>query len=177
MRGDKLQSNMLLFPVFCLVWVSTLATAEVPASKVPAAESDFRNCEDVLVDDVTDMAYADQGQPFTGKVRCFYDDEMKFLKSERVFDAGVAIGSHHCYYRDGPRKYSIIFKDGKRHKLGSEFFSPRVSTRNEGGKGRRYGSIFFIPDEYREYFCVDKILSAISTYACLIWFGFPLSLY
>ena len=146
--------------VFCLILICTIATAEESLVEGQLTENDFRNCEDVLVDDVTDMAFGDQGQPFTGKVRCFYDTKMKFIKSERVFDEGTPVGSHHCFFWNGIIKYTIIYKNGKRYKLGSEFFSPQeeidpeYSFKKKNGKGYKLGSIYIIPGEYRELPCL-----------------------
>ncbi len=83
-----------------------------------SADESARNCGDVLVDDVIEMAFADQGQPFTGKVKCYYDKEMEKLKSVRTFNEGIPIGSHHCFERNGNHNYSIIYRNGKRYKKG-----------------------------------------------------------
>lgn len=155
-RCIRQASVMPRLAALCLLLVAAVVPAAGSATGTQSTEKDFRNCEDVLVDDVIEMAFGDQGQPFTGKVRCYYDAGKRFVKSERVFDEGIAIGSHHCFYRDGPLKYTLMYKNGKRHKLGSEFFTRRFSTTNEGGHGYRYGSIYIIPGEYREFYCREN---------------------
>ena len=82
------------------------------------SEEIVRACGEVLVDEVTEMAFADQGQPFTGKVKCYYDNDTDRLKSERTFVDGIPTGTHYCYERDGSLNYSIIYDKGKRYKRG-----------------------------------------------------------
>ena len=77
-----------------------------------------RECNEVLIDEVTEMAFADQGQPFTGKVECYYDNEKNKLKSVRTFVNGIPTGTHSCYRWDGEFGYSIIYDKGKRFKKG-----------------------------------------------------------
>ena len=77
-----------------------------------------RMCDEILIDDVTDMAFGDRGKPYSGVVECFYDKENSMKRYERSFIDGIPVGTHYCYARDGDPLYAIQYKNGKKHKLG-----------------------------------------------------------
>ena len=58
---------------------------------------EFDPCYDVIIDQVTDMAYGEQGAPYTGEVVCFYNDAKTLPKIRRTFEDGLPVGRHICY--------------------------------------------------------------------------------
>ncbi len=82
------------------------------------SEEDFRDCEDIFIDQVTEMAFGDQSQPFTGKVKCYYDIKKTKIKSIRIFSKGIPIGSHFCHMSTNNKRYSIQYENGKKKKIG-----------------------------------------------------------
>lgn len=93
-----------------LVIVATLNLAGL------ALADSFDPCKDVIIDQVTEMAFGEQGLPYTGKIVCYYDEDKTRLKSKRIFDKGIPIGSHICvrYSYNNEFTMDIEYVNGKR---------------------------------------------------------------
>ena len=81
--------------------------------------SSFDRCNDVVVDEVTDIAYGEQGLLFSGEKICYYDGDNTKIKYIRIFEKGVPIGEHICYAIDGRRLWSFKYANGVRDMYGA----------------------------------------------------------
>jgi len=69
--------------------ISICILALISSTKVTAKNFDV--CRDLIVDQVTEMAFGPHGIPYTGKVICYRDEEKTILKYERSFENGVPL--------------------------------------------------------------------------------------
>ena len=79
----------------------------VLASSVAASQ--FNVCKDLVIDQVTERAFGQQGAPYTGEVLCYRDEDNTIPKSRRAFDDGRPIGRHICYDKKGIPHYSVSY--------------------------------------------------------------------
>lgn len=96
-----------------------IATLLLTVSACSYAE-EFDICKDIVIDQVTEMAFGEQGVPYTGKVTCYRDVEKTILKYTRAFDNGKPIGRHICYSNNGKPTSSISFDNSNTRKRGME---------------------------------------------------------
>ena len=78
----------------------------------------FDACSDVIIDDVTEMAFGQHGIIYTGEVICYRDSDKQILKSKRTFENGKPIGRHICYDEYGTPDDSISYNHTKIKKHG-----------------------------------------------------------
>lgn len=75
--------------------------------------NEFDNCNGVTIDDVTEKAYGEHGNLYTGEAVCYWDKEQTILKYKRVYQDGNPVGRHICYERNGIANFSIIYNLSK----------------------------------------------------------------
>lgn len=81
-------------------------------------DKEFDTCSDMIIDQVTEMAFGQHGIPYTGEVTCYRDKEKQILKSKQFYTDGVPVGRHICYTDDGVPLDSISYDNTSRKESG-----------------------------------------------------------
>jgi len=97
-----------LLIITILILFTTLSHAE-----------EFDVCKDMVIDNVTEMAFGQHGILYTGEVTCYRDNDKNILKSKRAFKNGKPIGRHICYDDHGVPYNSVSYNHTTIKKHGS----------------------------------------------------------